>query len=86
MSVAPERVSRPAIEKKRRRRVLVVTTCSPRPMRAVQRARLWAITYTASPGSVRGEAPRDRRQLVLPVATTIFAGRDGVIIPVRRYR
>ena len=33
-----ERVSRPAREKKRRRRVLVVTSCSPRPMRAVQRA------------------------------------------------
>ena len=32
------RVMRPAREKKRRRRVLVVTTCSPRPMRAVQRA------------------------------------------------
>ena len=43
-----ERLSRPAIEKKRRRRVLVVTTCSPRPMRAVQRARLCAITWTAS--------------------------------------
>ena len=43
-----ERVSRPVREKKRRRRVLVVTTCSPRPMRAVQRARLWAITCTAS--------------------------------------
>ena len=40
------RVSRPAREKKRRRRVLVVTTCWPRPMRAVQR--LWAITWTAS--------------------------------------
>ena len=39
-----ERVSRPAIEKKCRRRVLVVTTCSPRPSRAVQRA----ITCTAS--------------------------------------
>ena len=33
-----ERVSLPAMEKKRRRRVLVVTICSPRPMRAVQRA------------------------------------------------
>ena len=43
-----ERVSRPAIEKKRRRRVLVVTTGSPRPMRAVQRFRLCAITWTAS--------------------------------------
>ena len=31
-------VSRPAMEKKRRRRVLVVTSCSSRPMRAVQRA------------------------------------------------
>ena len=31
-----ERVSRPAREKKRRRRVLVVAVCSPRPMRAVQ--------------------------------------------------
>ena len=28
----------------------------------------------------RGDALRDRRQLVLPVATTIFAGRYGVII------
>ena len=43
-----ERVSRPVREKKRRRRVLVVTTCSPRPSRAVQRARLCAITWTAS--------------------------------------
>ena len=33
-----ERVSRPAREKKRRRRVLVVTSCSPRPMHVVQRA------------------------------------------------
>ena len=39
-----EWVSRPAIEKKRRRRVLVVATCSLRPMRAVQRAKLWATT------------------------------------------
>ena len=38
MSLRAERVSRPAMEKKRRRRVLVVTSCSPRPMRAVQRA------------------------------------------------
>ena len=33
-----ERVSLPAMEKKRRRRVLVITICAPRPMRAVQRA------------------------------------------------
>ena len=43
-----ERVIRPAREKNRRRRVLVVTTCSPRPVRAVQRARLCAITCIAS--------------------------------------
>ena len=41
-------MSRPAIEKKRRRRVLVVTAGSPRPMRAVRRSRLCAITWTAS--------------------------------------
>ena len=38
VSLRAERVSRPAIEKKRRRRVLVVTSCAPRPMRAAQRA------------------------------------------------
>ena len=43
-----ERVSRPAIEKNRRRRVLLVASCSPRPMRAVQRSRLCAITWIAS--------------------------------------
>ena len=54
-----ERVSRPAIEKKRRRRVLVVTTCSPRPMRAVQRAsncvgcqERWAISAGHEPRHV----------------------------------
>ena len=52
-----ERVSRPAIEKKRRRRVLVVTICSPRPMRAVQRARLWAITRTASQAPLAAKRP-----------------------------
>ena len=45
-----EWVSRPAREKSHRRRVLVVTICAPRPMRAVQRARLWAMT----PYRVRG--------------------------------
>ena len=48
VSLRAERVSRPAIEKKRRLRVLVVTSCSPRPMRAAQRARLCASTWTAS--------------------------------------
>ena len=50
-----ERVSCPAREKTRRRRVLVVTTCSPRPMRAVQRARLCAITWTASQAALAAE-------------------------------
>ena len=51
-----ERVSRPAREKNRRRRVLVVAICSPRPIRAVQRARLWAITCTASQAPLAAEA------------------------------
>ena len=53
-----ERVSRPAREKNRRRRVLVVTICLPGPIRAVQRARLWAITWARQPGGVGGEAAR----------------------------
>ena len=55
-----ERVSRPAREKKRRRRVLVVTTPSSRPMRAVQRARLWASTWTASHAPLAGKRPEGR--------------------------
>ena len=43
-----DRVRHPAREKTRRRRVLVVTIRSPRPRRAVQWARLCAITWTAS--------------------------------------
>ena len=43
-----ERVIRPTRAKTRRLRVLVITVRSPRPIRAVQRARLWAITCTAS--------------------------------------
>ena len=63
-----ERVSRPVREKKRRLRVLVVTTCSPRPMRAVQRARLWAITpyrvrgrlWTANQAALAAKRPEGR--------------------------
>ena len=79
-----ERVSRPVREKKRRLRVLVVTTCSPRPMRAVQRARLWAITWTASQAALAakrqgaagsaflghpGESPRGRIHIMTHVRT-----------------
>ena len=43
-----ERVIRATRAQARRLRVLVITVRSPRPIRAVQRARLCAITWTAS--------------------------------------
>ena len=55
-----ERVVRPARAKNRRRRVLVVTICSRKPMRAVQRARLWAITCTASQAPLAANRPDGR--------------------------
>ena len=55
-----ERVIRPTRAKNRRRSVLVVTICSPRPMRAVQRARLWAITCTASQAALAAKRPEGR--------------------------
>ena len=51
------RVSRLAREKNRRWRVLVVTICSPKPMRAVQRARLCAITCIASQAALAAKRP-----------------------------
>ncbi len=51
------RVSRPAREKNRRRSVLVVTVRWPRPVRAVQRARLCAITGTASRAALAAKRP-----------------------------
>ena len=62
-----ERVSRPAKEKKRRRRVLVVTICWPRPRRAVQRARLWAITWTASQAALAAMVRLQFQRLPIPV-------------------
>ena len=52
-----EQVIRPTRAKTRRLRVLVVTICSPRPMRAVQQARLWAITCTASQAALAAKWP-----------------------------
>ena len=52
-----ERVIRPAKAKTRRLRVLVVTVPSPRPIRAVQRARLCAITCTASQAPLAAKRP-----------------------------
>ena len=54
------RVILPARERKRRRRVLVVATVSPRAMRWVQRARLWAMTCTASQAPLAGKRPEGR--------------------------
>ena len=55
-----ERVIRPARAKTRRRRVLVATIRSPRPMRAVQRARLWAITCTVSQAALAAKRTEGR--------------------------
>ena len=52
-----ERVSRPTRPKKRRLRVLVVTIRSPRPIRAVQWARLWAIACIASQAALAAKRP-----------------------------
>ena len=52
-----ERVIRPTRAKNRRLRVLVVAIRSPRPMRAVQRARLCAITCTASQAPLAAKRP-----------------------------
>ena len=68
------RVSRPARERKRRRRVLVVATGSPRPMRVVQRAKLWAMICTASQAALVDL--RHCRSKVLP-ATEPGQGRGG---------
>ena len=54
------RVSRPAMANNRRRRVLVVMIPAPRPIRAVQRARLWAITWTASQAPLAANFPDGR--------------------------
>ena len=53
-----ERVSRPARVKNRRLRVLVVTICSPRPMRAVQPGQVVGHRLYRQPGGVGGEAAR----------------------------
>ena len=64
---------RPAREKKRLRRVLVVATGSSRAMRPVQRARLWAITWTASQAALAAKRPRG--EMVQPDAVFEVAYR-----------
>ena len=53
----------------------MVTTGSPRPMRAVQRARLWAITCTASQAPLASKRPEGR--MVEPDA--VLEVSDGVL-------
>ena len=50
-------MSRPARAKTRRLSVLVVAIRSPRPMRAVQRAKLWAITCIANQAPLAAKHP-----------------------------
>ena len=70
-----ERVIRLARPKNRRRRVLVVTTCSPRPIRAVQRAMLWAHHLYRQPSAVGGETAG--RHVVQPDA--VLEVSDGIL-------
>ena len=58
----------------------MVASCSPRPMRAAQRARLWAITCTASQApfgklTIGGEAARG--EMIQPHA--VLEVPDGVL-------
>src|SRR5450759_1239861 len=55
-----ERVSRPTRPNSRRRRVLAVTMPAPSPSLAVQRARLWAMTWTASQAPLAANRPDGR--------------------------
>ena len=77
-----ERVIRPTRAKTRRLRVLVITVRSPRPIRAVQRARLCAIP-DRQPGAVGSEAPSRRHVVqpdaVLEVAYVLDAGVAAMI-------
>ena len=58
----------------------MVTSCSPRPMRAVQRAKLWAMTWTASQapfGRLRIGGETARGEVIEPDAVLQVA--DGVL-------
>ena len=66
-----ERVIRPTRAKTRRLRVLVITVRSPRPIRAVQRARLCAITWTASQAPLAANLARWTARIGLGERTVI---------------
>ena len=58
----------------------MVTTCSPRPMRAVQRGRLWASTWTASHapfGKLRIGGEASGRHVVQ--ADAVLQVADGIL-------
>ena len=57
---------------------MVVTTCSPRPMRAVQRAMLWAITCTAQPRRPLA-AKRPEGRWFNPNGHCLNGERDGIL-------
>ena len=73
----------------------MVATGSSRPMRAVQRARLWAMTWTGHPGGVGGEVARGEviepdfvlevadGVLDLGVAAMVGLEVQGMAVPVR---
>ncbi len=74
------RVMPPAKEKNRRRRVLAVASDWPRARRPVQRARLWAKTWTASQalfGKLRIGGEASRGEMVEPHA--VLQVPDGVL-------
>ena len=52
----------------------MVTVCSPRPMRAVQRARLWAITWTASQAALAAKRPEGRFE-----SDAVLQVSDGIL-------
>ena len=68
-----ERVSRPTRAKTRRLSVLVVTICSPRPMRAVPAGQVVRHHLYRQPGAVAGEAARG--EMVQPDAVLEVAYR-----------
>ena len=70
-----ERVSRPARENRRRLRVFVFITRTPRPMREVQRARLWAITCTAIQAALAEKRPEG----MMVESHTVLEITDGVL-------
>ena len=88
MSLRAERVIRPTRAKTRRLRVLVVMVRSPRPIRAVQRARLYAITWTASQAPLAAKRPE--RHVVFsvnyfqPSFKLLEKTRDGATV-IKRY-